>query len=65
VPAHTSLAQAQHVGTAWMLFSTDSKNLAKVAFSNDNGGRCRRSKDAVHRWKAPTDWRTHESGATF
>ena len=37
LPPRSSLAQAQHIGTAWMLFSTDSHNMAKVAFSSDNG----------------------------
>jgi len=39
LPPHASLSQAQHAGTAWMLFSTDSHNMAKVAWSNDNGGK--------------------------
>jgi photosystem II stability/assembly factor-like uncharacterized protein len=39
LPPHASLAQAQHNGTAWMLFSTDSHNMARVAYSNDNGGK--------------------------
>jgi photosystem II stability/assembly factor-like uncharacterized protein len=37
LPAHATLARAQHIGTAWMLFSTDNMNLAKVSYSNDSG----------------------------
>jgi hypothetical protein len=37
LPAHATLREAQHVGTAWMLFGTDSRQLAEIDFSGDNG----------------------------
>jgi hypothetical protein len=37
LPAHATLAQAQHAGNAWYLFASDDRLLTKLSWSTNNG----------------------------